>query len=234
MTQQRPDDASADESPASPCRLRQPRVIAQGELVEEARRSTVLLGRFSPLLGCGLAQILSEDGSIRLIDGDPDGLGCAITRLRPNVVVLDAVDSSLVRQLRALHPTVGIIVLAHDPGRLYAAELIAAGASCLAIEASALDILAAIHRAAVGEHTLVLRGDPRGKDVAGSGKAALTQREGEVFDGMRLGQSYSEIAAGLGVGIETVRTHAARVRRKLGVSRKAELIGLQEPIPRRQ
>jgi DNA-binding CsgD family transcriptional regulator len=45
------------------------------------------------------------------------------------------------------------------------------------------------------------------------------------------GKLYGQIAAELGVGIETVRTHAASVRRKLGVSRKAELIGLQEPIP---
>jgi DNA-binding NarL/FixJ family response regulator len=135
---------------------------------DQTRRSVVLLGQFSPLVGRGLVQILSDDGSLWLIDSDLDNavLDSAIAQSCPNVVVLDAanlVDSSLLRQLRAQHPTVGIVVLAHRPGRLYAAELIVAGVSCLATEASAADILAAIHRAAAGEHTLVLQEDLRQK-----------------------------------------------------------------------
>jgi DNA-binding NarL/FixJ family response regulator len=85
-----------------------------------------------------------------------------------------------------------------------------------------------------GEHTLALQPDSQQREPDGSGAAILTQREREVLNAIRCGRSYGEIAAELGVGIETVRTHAARVRRKLGVSRKAELLDRHEPIERKR
>lgn len=57
----------------------------------------------------------------------------------------------------------------------------------------------------------------------------LTPRQRQVLAYLRLGQSHAEIAHALGIGVETVRTHAKHVRRKLGVRRKSELVGLQIP-----
>jgi DNA-binding NarL/FixJ family response regulator len=103
-------------------------------------------------------------------------------------------------------------------------RLFAGGASCVAKEASAENILAAVHIAAEGRRVfaaddghLVERGHP-------ATVASLTSREAEVLEFLSRGQSHAEIAHALGLGVETVRTHAAHIRGKLGVRSKRELI----------
>jgi DNA-binding CsgD family transcriptional regulator/DNA-binding Xre family transcriptional regulator len=53
----------------------------------------------------------------------------------------------------------------------------------------------------------------------------LTPRETEVLWHLTQGRSYADIAADLHIAIETVRTHARRVRRKRGVSTSREFLG---------
>ena len=52
----------------------------------------------------------------------------------------------------------------------------------------------------------------------------LTPREADVLDQLQLGRSNAEIAIALSVSIETVRTHARSVFRKLGVKGRRELV----------
>jgi DNA-binding NarL/FixJ family response regulator len=190
--------------------------------------TAVLLGQFSPLAELGLSQIIGKNKSLHLaVSNLPDTeLSLAIAQWQPDVVILDAtnvVEPSFLRQLRNENPAVGVVVLAHLPSRLYGAQLTAAGISCLSTGSSVADILAAIHNAARGEHTLVLPQDPRPEDPIGPRAAILTRREKQVLDGMRRGRTYGQIAEELSIGVETVRTHAAKVRRQLGVSRKTDL-----------
>jgi DNA-binding NarL/FixJ family response regulator len=56
-----------------------------------------------------------------------------------------------------------------------------------------------------------------------SGPAPLTARETDVLELLQAGRSNAEIAADLHVGVETVRTHARHIYRKLGVSTRREL-----------
>ena len=56
-----------------------------------------------------------------------------------------------------------------------------------------------------------------------SGPAPLTPREADVLELLQAGHSNAEIAGALHVGIETVRTHARHIYRKLGVSTRREL-----------
>ena len=58
------------------------------------------------------------------------------------------------------------------------------------------------------------------------GPEVLTPREAEVMDLLRTGRSNAEIAQALHVSIETVRTHARRIYRKLGVRTRRELRAL--------
>lgn len=48
----------------------------------------------------------------------------------------------------------------------------------------------------------------------------LTARELEVIRQIVKGKTYKEIAVSLGLGYETVKTYAARIRKKLGFSSK--------------
>jgi DNA-binding CsgD family transcriptional regulator len=59
--------------------------------------------------------------------------------------------------------------------------------------------------------------------------SALTPRETEILGHLSRSRSYDEIAAILSIDIETVRTHARRVRRKLGLRTSRELIGVYVP-----
>lgn len=53
----------------------------------------------------------------------------------------------------------------------------------------------------------------------------LTPRENEVLLRLSAGKNYGQIAAELVIELETVRTHARRVRRKLGVATSRDLHG---------
>ena len=58
------------------------------------------------------------------------------------------------------------------------------------------------------------------------GPELLTPREADVLELLQLGRSNAEIALALSVGIETVRTHARSIYRKLGVRTRRELANL--------
>jgi DNA-binding NarL/FixJ family response regulator len=201
---------------------------------EEAGDVTVALGRFDALVGRGLTQILSEDRDLRIIDADLDDVALEHTAARqsPHVAILDeasTVRSSVLERLRTAQPTIGIAVLAHHPTVAYAMRLMTRGASCLAKDVSAADILAAVRIVAEGRHVFA---DIDGHLVQRSRPVtavSLTPREAEVMEYLARGQSHREIAHALQLGVETVRTHSAHIRAKLGVRSKRELIGL--PIP---
>lgn len=60
---------------------------------------------------------------------------------------------------------------------------------------------------------------------AGRRSDPLTPREHEVLLRLSEGKGYGQIAAELVIELETVRTHARRIRRKLGVATSRELYG---------
>jgi DNA-binding CsgD family transcriptional regulator len=59
----------------------------------------------------------------------------------------------------------------------------------------------------------------------------LTTREREVADWLRAGQSHRDVAARLGISIETVRKHRNSIYRKLSVASIAQLIATLGPHP---
>jgi DNA-binding NarL/FixJ family response regulator len=186
----------------------------------DSDRISVLLGSFDQLLRLGLSKVLDEETTLDTIDanGDATVLERVVAERAPRVAVLDeesVAGLSLPRRLRAIQPTIAVVVLAYRPTRAYSMRLLAAGATCLAKDASAEDLVTMIHLVASGTRT--------------AATVSLTPREIDVLRYLRTGQSHREVADNLQVGVETVRTHAARIRRKLGVHSKRELIGM--PLP---
>lgn len=206
-----------------------------GELADDGvGRITVVLGRFDALLGHGLMQMLREDPSLRIIGADLDraALEHAVAAQTPRVVILDettVVELSILERLRAAQPAIGLVVLAHLPTVAYGMRLFAGGASCVAKEAPADNILAAVHIAADGRRVFAADDGhliERSAPVA----ASLTPREVEVLEYLSRGRTHGEIAHALQLSIETVRTHSAHIRNKLGVRRNRDLIGMPIPI----
>jgi DNA-binding NarL/FixJ family response regulator len=136
-----------------------------------------------------------------------------------------------VLKLHRAHPTTRIVVLANRPTAAECNQMLAFGATaCLSKETEARDIVNAIHLASRGMHLL-----PRSAAVGGvlgagvQGAELLTPREAQVLEMLQGGATIAEIAHELSIGIETVRTHARHIYRKLGIGSRRELGRLARP-----
>lgn len=201
--------------------------------------ATVVAGRFEDLVGIGLSLVIGEDPDLDLVARDVPfaELESVVAKHSPAVVLLNFGALGGPADLMALHqriPDTRILVLAHRPTATECAQMLSFGATgCLSKETEARDIVNAIHLASRGMHVL-----PRsaaaggGVDQLGTEGTELTAREAEVLELLQDGRTNAEIATELAIGIETVRTHARNIYRKLGVPSRRELARMaqQEPV----
>lgn len=90
-------------------------------------------------------------------------------------------------------------------------------------------MLNALHLASRGmQVTPNTDAEPSGRAIAG--RELLTRREAEILPLLQEDRSNAQIALDLQVGIETVRTHARHIYRKLGVSSRRELVARPAPV----
>jgi len=191
---------------------------------------TVALARFEDLLGRGLRQLIESDPGLEVVatEVDHSRLPVVFQAHAPDVAILDAgalARLAEVRELTIEHPATKLILLANSPSMSELARLLAFGASaCLGKDTQSRDVLNAIYLASRN-----LRVFPRAVSAEPgpslSGQELLTRREAEVLPLLQIGRSNAQIALALQVGVETVRTHARSIYRKLGVSSRRELAG---------
>ena len=187
---------------------------------------SVAVAQFEDIVAHGLRALITEDESLELVaDGVPhDDLKSALSEYEPDVAILNFGSLTSASELRELHhqfKNVRLLVLANRPTPSECRQMLAFGATaCLAKSTEARDVLHAIHLASRGLHVL----PPAGMEPADlSGPDLLTPREAEVMELLQSGRSNAEIANALHVSVETVRTHARRIYRKLGVKTRREL-----------
>jgi DNA-binding NarL/FixJ family response regulator len=200
---------------------------------------SVVSAKFEDLVAIGLKVLISEDPNLDLVaEGVPmEEIERAIERYEPAVVLLNFGTlraPAEVYQLHQDHPETRIVVLANRPTATECNQMLSFGATaCLSKETEARDIVNAIHLASRGMHVL-----PRSAAAGGAsmldiqGSDLLTRREAEVLELLQEGATNAEIAHRLSIGIETVRTHARNIFRKLGIASRRELprLARQEPI----
>jgi DNA-binding NarL/FixJ family response regulator len=187
---------------------------------------SVALTRFEDLVACGLRAVVDEEPSLELVAYDIPHVSLreALERHRPAVAIVDfaALESTAeVRALRTAFPETRLLVLASRPTASESRQLLAFGATaCLPKSAQARDIIHAIHLASRGLQVLpAVAAEPR----YAQGPELLTAREAEVLELLHAARTNAEIAATLQVSVETVRTHARHLYRKLGVRSRREL-----------
>jgi DNA-binding NarL/FixJ family response regulator len=187
----------------------------------------VALAQFEDIVAHGLSWVIGEDENLELVAAglDHDHLTAALSEHQPNVAILNFGSLRNASELRELHrrfPKTRLVVLLNRPTDSECRQLLAFGATaCLSKGAEARDVLHAIHLASRGLHVMPAS-DADG--AAPPGPDVLTPREAEVMELLRSGRSNAEIAQALHVSIETVRTHARRIYRKLGVKTRRELL----------
>ncbi|HEY4427674.1 MAG TPA: response regulator transcription factor [Solirubrobacteraceae bacterium] len=207
-------------------------VVCKNGASTRARISAVL-GEFGTPMSRGLTAILGEDADIEIIGAalGPALLEQAVAERSPDVALLSGQTAGsrlLVGRLTSLHPALRIVVLANEPSRSYALRLLTYGvAACVSSDATAEDILAAIHMSVEGKQLIACR--PASRSVPQlSELSGLTGREAEVLSHLRAGATNAEIASLLHISQETVRSHASSIYRKLDVRGRRDLPRLEE------
>jgi DNA-binding NarL/FixJ family response regulator len=200
--------------------------------------ATVVAGEFEDLVATGLSVHIGDDPQLELVaDNVPmDGLDAALKKHSPAVVLLNFGALSGPADVLILHrrfPDSRIVVLANRPTSSECTQMLTFGATgCLSKETEARDIVKAIHLASRGVHVLPRSAAGGGVGRLGMEGAELTAREAEVLELLQDGRTNAEIGEQLSIGMETVRTHARNVYRKLGVPSRRELARMaqQEPV----
>jgi DNA-binding NarL/FixJ family response regulator len=201
--------------------------------------ATVVAGKFEDLIAKGLEVVVENDPDLELAARDVplSEIEPVAARHSPAVVLLNLTALSSPVELQALTrrvPDARFLLLANRPTAAECTQMLSFGATgCVSKETQARDIVNAIHLASRGMHVL-----PRSATAGGGVErlsmegGELTAREAEVLELLQDGHTNAEIAEALEIGIETVRTHARSIYRKLGVPSRRELArrAQQEPV----
>jgi len=191
---------------------------------------TVAISRFPDLLALGLQTALEADPSVSIVARDvaPARIGTTLGAVRPRVLVLDVGglrDFAQVREITLEHPDTYLVLLMHGLSSVDSAQLLAFGASvCLTMDIQLRDLRHAIHLASRGLQLQLLPTSPETQ----TNEPLLTPREGDVLALLRQNKTNAQIALSLGIGVETVRSHARQIYRKLGVTSRRTLLAHAE------
>jgi DNA-binding NarL/FixJ family response regulator len=161
-----------------------------------------------------------------------------ILALKPDVVILDISMSGrsgidLIKDLKRLRPSTGVIVLSMHDEMTYAERALHAGARGYIMKREATDkIVAAIRAVMAGKIYVSDRVQARlaekfvgGMPPAGQSPVTLlSDRELEVFQLLGQGRDTKQIAEELRVNFKTIHTYCARIKEKLRLTKATELL----------
>lgn len=156
------------------------------------------------------------------------------SKLTPDVVILFAEATrpscaQLIGSVRKAAPSAGIVILGRETQQAYLGLLLAAGAlGYVLLRATPRELFSAIRAAARGHRFI----DPNLSDdlfevlsrQAAVGTKLLSQREQQVLKMLAYGHTLKEIASRLNVSRKSIETYRARIREKLGLHTRADIV----------
>ena len=185
----------------------------------------------------GLVMVLRQEAGFDVVGDAQNGrIGLeSAQRLNPDIVLVDLVMPEMDGQemalvLRKSHPNIKIMMLTGTEvdDRVY--DLVAAGVEGYVLKnIEPGELVRAIHAVARGEsylHPDVMQKvlnrmqNRETKDSA----ISLTPRELEVLEWMATSKTYRQIADTLGVGEETIRSHAKNILEKFSEPNRAQAV----------
>jgi DNA-binding NarL/FixJ family response regulator len=215
-------------------------MASKPQLTGYPKKFRVLLVDDHPIVRQGLALLVDREADL-CVCGEADGAHSAfhaITRLKPDIVVLDISLSGpdgldVVKEIRTKTTSLPILILSMHDESIYAERAIRAGANGYIMKQEATEkVLVAIRRILQGEVYLsgrltnsMLRQYARGEAPAKTSPFVhLSDRELEVFRLIGEGQGTRQIADELHVSIKTIESYQAHIKEKLSLRNSRELV----------
>jgi DNA-binding NarL/FixJ family response regulator len=218
-----------------------PRSAPQHGIIGSNRRvRRVLIVDDHPIVRQGLRRIMENEDDLTVcgdVETTPQARN-AIKELHPDVVITDISLTrgdgiELVRDVRAHHPQLPILVLSMHDETIYAERMLSAGANGYIMKQAASEqFLVAVRRVLEG-HVYVSEavGNNMIQKFAGGGATLstnpierLSNRELQVMHMIGKGMSTREMAESLHLSIKTVESHRQRIKRKLNLKTGVQLV----------
>jgi len=190
------------------------------------------------VLASSLARVLDEEPDLVSVGvaGTLERARAMIATTAPDVVLLDhrlpdGDGVAAISELRALRPSIKVVVLTASAADHVLVAAIEAGASGFVSKTRSLgEVTSAVRAAATGEAVispeLLARLLPRLSPSGRPRHQELTEREREVLGLVADGLSNAAIAERLVVSLHTVRNHVANLSAKLGAHSKLEALSI--------
>jgi two-component system response regulator NreC len=197
--------------------------------------NTLLVVSDEAIPRAGLRQLLLAEPGLKVLD--ETSLDRALEKakkLKPDVVVIHSTGerprfNDLVRAIRETVAHTRVVVLARETNHAFLRALLAAGVSgYILLRATPRDLFAAVRAASQDRRFIdpVLSNEL--VDVllqhAASGSKLLSRREQQVLRLVAYGHTLKEIATQLAVSRKSVETYLARIREKLHLQTRAEIV----------
>jgi DNA-binding NarL/FixJ family response regulator len=208
------------------------------------QRSTRLRSVFiiddHPIVRKGLAQLLDQEPDLVVCGeaADVREARVGLERTRPDVVILDLSlrDSDgleLIKEIRAKHGQLPVLVLSMHDETIYAERLLSAGANGYIMKQAGGDqLVVALRRVLAGGvyvsdrigASMIERFAVARRKHAIDPIERLSNREVQVLNLIGRGKSTREIAKDLSLSIKTIESHRQRIKKKLSLDSSPRLV----------
>jgi DNA-binding NarL/FixJ family response regulator len=202
-------------------------------------KTKILLVDDHPLVREWLTNLINEEPDFEVCGAASDSqeaLGL-IGTLQPRIVIVDiSMEGSsgleLIKDVKAVHPKVDMIVLSMHDEKLYAERAMRAGASGYIMKREATEkVLDAIRAVLQGNiyFSNTVNAMLAQKLVQGTGDkpaaiGSLSDRELEVFQLLGRGHSTRQVSEQMNISFKTVHVYCARIKEKLNLANINELV----------
>ena len=214
--------------------------MATGMKPRSRAKKRILIVDGHPMMRQGLAQLINHEPD-RAVCGEADSAATALKRIiadRPDLVLADISlpDRSgleLIKDVRALHPGLPVLVFSMQDELLYAKRVLRAGGRGYVMKQEGGQTLMQAIRVVLDGRIYVsekmsarilewFSGEET--DTSQSPVEGLTDREFEVFQLAGHGLRNREIAERLHLSVKTVEVHRLNIRHKLKLKRAADMV----------
>lgn len=189
---------------------------------------SVLLVEDHALVVLALLRTLEDAGDIRVVGKCADAESAIRTarRLKPDVVLMDFAmpgksGAEATQEIMKTVATAVLILSMHSEPSYVRAAIDSGARGYLLKSAADLDLADAVRQVAAGRFVLDKR--LAQGSVLGQMTRPLSERELEILRLIVQGKSHREIAAELGIRVNTVRAHRANMMQAMGVHKSVQL-----------